>query len=42
MRHFGEFIAKKTRLGMDSWGSTDRELPEVIEPIHALIAAEFP
>ena len=35
-------IAKKARLGVDSWGSTDRELPEVIEPLHALIAREFP
>ena len=42
MRHFGEFVAKKARLGVDSWGSTDRELPEVIEPLHALIAREFP
>jgi hypothetical protein len=42
MERFGEFIARKTRLGIDSWGSTDRELPELIEPIHAFIAAEFP
>ena len=42
MRHFGEFMAKKARLGVDSWGSTDRELPEVMEPLHALIAREFP
>jgi endoglucanase len=41
MQRFGEFIARKTRLGIDSWGSTDRELPELVEPIHAFIAAEF-
>jgi aryl-phospho-beta-D-glucosidase BglC (GH1 family) len=42
MQRFGEFIARKARLGIDSWGSTDRELPELVEPIHAFIAAEFP
>ena len=42
MRRFGEFIERKSRLGVDSWGSTDRELPELVEPIHAFIAAEFP
>ena len=42
MRRFGEFIERKARLGVDSWGSTDRELPELVEPIHAFIAREFP
>ncbi len=42
MRRFGDLIAKKTRLGIDSWGSTDAELPELFEPLHALIASEFP
>ena len=42
MRRFGEFIERKSRLGVDSWGSTDRELPELVEPIHAFIAEEFP
>ncbi len=41
MQRFGAFIARKARLGIDSWGSTDRELPELIEPLHAFIAAEF-
>jgi hypothetical protein len=41
MRRFGDFIAKKARLGVDSWGSTDAELPEIFEPLHALIADEF-
>jgi endoglucanase len=42
MRHFGALIDKKTRLGVDSWGSTDQEIPEAVEPIHELIAREFP
>jgi endoglucanase len=41
MRRFGDVIAKKTRLGLDSWGSTDREVPEVMEPVHELVAREF-
>ena len=42
MERFGDLIAKKRRLGVDAWGSTHAELPEVIEPLHALIAREFP
>jgi aryl-phospho-beta-D-glucosidase BglC (GH1 family) len=42
MRRFGDLISKKARLGIDSWGSTDEEIPEVVEPIHELIAREFP
>ena len=41
-RRFGDLIAKKARLGVDSWGSTDAELPELFEPLHALVASEFP
>ena len=41
MRRFGDLIDKKARLGVDSWGSTDAELPEIFEPLHALIASEF-
>jgi aryl-phospho-beta-D-glucosidase BglC (GH1 family) len=41
MRRFGDLIEKKARLGIDSWGSTDQEIPEVVEPIHELIAREF-
>jgi endoglucanase len=26
----------------DSWGSTDQEAPEAVEPVHELIAREFP
>ena len=42
LRRFGDLVAKKARLGVDSWGSTDAELPELFEPLHTLIAAEFP
>jgi hypothetical protein len=41
-RRFGDLITKKARLGVDSWGSTDAELPELFEPLHALVASEFP
>ena len=41
LARFGDLIAKKARLGVDSWGSTDAELPELFEPLHALIATEF-
>jgi endoglucanase len=42
MQRFGDLIAKKKRLGIDAWGSTHAEIPEVVEPIHDLIAREFP
>ena len=42
MERFGALIEKKARLGIDSWGSTDQEVPEVVEPVHELIAREFP
>jgi hypothetical protein len=42
MERFGALIEKKGRLGIDSWGSTDQEVPEVVEPVHELIAREFP
>jgi endoglucanase len=42
LQRFGAFIERKARLGIDSWGSTDRELGDLVEPIHAFIAAEFP
>jgi hypothetical protein len=41
MHRFGDLIEKKARLGIDSWGSTDQEIPEVVEPIHELIEREF-
>jgi hypothetical protein len=35
-------LAKKARLGVDSWGSTDAGVREVLEPIERLFAEEFP
>jgi aryl-phospho-beta-D-glucosidase BglC (GH1 family) len=42
MERFGDLIAKKRRLGVDAWGSTGAELSDVLEPVHDLIAREFP
>ena len=42
MQRFGDLIAKKKRLGIDAWGSTHAEIPEILEPVHELIAREFP
>lgn len=39
---FGDFIAKKQRLGVDRWGSTMEESADVLSPLHELISAEFP
>jgi hypothetical protein len=37
-----DFVAKKVRLGVDQWGSTGRECPEITEPIQELVAREAP
>jgi endoglucanase len=37
-----DFLAKKKRLGADSWGGTDEQIREVVEPLEALLAREFP
>ncbi|GIH90632.1 glycoside hydrolase family 5 protein [Planobispora siamensis] len=42
MRRFGSFIAKKTRLGADRWGSTMEESADILTPLHQLMEAEFP
>ena len=42
MERFGALIEKKARLGIDSWGSTDQEVPEVVEPVHELDRARVP
>jgi endoglucanase len=42
MRRFAAVIDKKARLGVDEWGSTDLEVADVVEPIHQLVAKEFP
>jgi len=41
-RRFGAFMAKKERLGADSWGSTGAGARDVVEPVHELLAKEFP
>lgn len=42
LRRFADVIAKKARLGVDSWASTDAEVPGVLEPLHGLVEKEFP
>jgi endoglucanase len=37
-----DFVAKKVRLGVDQWGSTGQESPEVTQPVQDLVAREFP
>jgi endoglucanase len=37
-----DFLAKKKRLGADSWGGTDEQIRDVVEPLEALLAREFP
>jgi endoglucanase len=37
-----DFVAKKERLGVDQWGSSGRENPEITEPIQELVAREAP
>ncbi|GLZ05571.1 hypothetical protein Acsp03_30370 [Actinomadura sp. NBRC 104412] len=42
IRRFGDFQAKKARLGADHWGSTDEGVRHLIEPIRAFMDEEFP
>jgi endoglucanase len=42
LRRFGDFIAKKKRLGADKWGATGEEMPEVTSAVQQLVAREFP
>ena len=42
MQRIAPVLEKKARLGVDAWGSTDVGLRDVLEPIEALFAAEFP
>ena len=37
-----DFLAKKERLGADSWGGTDDHIRDVVHPIESLLAREFP
>ncbi|MFC4534973.1 glycoside hydrolase family 5 protein [Sphaerisporangium dianthi] len=42
MRRFGDFVAKKKRLGADRWGSTMEESADELAPLHRLVEEEFP
>ncbi|GAA5079752.1 aryl-phospho-beta-D-glucosidase BglC (GH1 family) [Thermocatellispora tengchongensis] len=42
LRRFGDFIAKKGRLGADRWGSTMEEAADVLAPLYDLMEREFP
>ncbi|MEO3812710.1 cellulase family glycosylhydrolase [Sphaerisporangium sp. B11E5] len=42
MSRFGDFIAKKKRLGADRWGSTMEESGDILTPLHQLVETEFP
>jgi aryl-phospho-beta-D-glucosidase BglC (GH1 family) len=42
LRRIGPVVAKKARLGVDSWGSTDAGVRDILEPIEKLFATEFP
>jgi aryl-phospho-beta-D-glucosidase BglC (GH1 family) len=41
-RRFDEFVAKKVRLSADGWGSDEVGPAHISEPLHELIATEFP
>jgi hypothetical protein len=42
LRRIEDFLAKKARLGADSWGSVDTGIRHVMEPVEKLFAEEFP
>ncbi|MFC4586843.1 glycoside hydrolase family 5 protein [Sphaerisporangium corydalis] len=42
LRRFGDFLAKKKRLGADRWGSTMEESGDELAPLHRLMEREFP
>jgi endoglucanase len=41
-QRFGEFIAKKNRLGADHWGSSGEGIVDVVAPFQQLMNREFP
>ncbi|MGD8165957.1 glycoside hydrolase family 5 protein [Herbiconiux sp. P16] len=41
-RRIEPVVAKKARLGVDSWGSTDAGVRSILDPIEQLFATEFP
>jgi len=42
MKLISSFLKKKERLGADAWGSTDKDIRPVIEPVEELFRREFP
>jgi aryl-phospho-beta-D-glucosidase BglC (GH1 family) len=42
LRRIEPVLEKKARLGVDSWGSTDAGVREILEPIERLFETEFP
>jgi endoglucanase len=42
LRHFAGVLEKKAQLGVDSWGSIDREMPAAVQSMHDLVTREFP
>ena len=42
MKRVSSFLARKDSLGADAWGSNDRNIRQVIEPIEDLFQEEFP
>jgi endoglucanase len=42
LTRFGDFVAKKNRLGADNWGSDGQGVAEVTGPFQDMIAREFP
>ena len=42
LRRLAGYLTKKTRLGADSWGGTDRDVRHIMGPIEQTVAAEAP
>jgi hypothetical protein len=42
LRRIKPVLDKKTRLGVDAWGSTDEGVRDVLAPLEALVRREFP
>jgi endoglucanase len=42
MKLISAFLSKKDSLGADAWGSTDKNIRQVMEPLEELFDKEFP
>jgi len=42
MKLVSKFLSKKDSLGADAWGSTDKNIRQVLEPLEELFKKEFP